>query len=65
MEMDKKYLIVNRGSASEKYAVYTKDKCLGFLHLEKSETECDYVSTLYFEERKVDEEFTNGTVTFF
>jgi acetate kinase len=51
--MDKKYLIVNRGSASEKYAVYTKDKCLGFLHLEKSETECDYVSTLYFEERKV------------
>jgi acetate kinase len=52
--MDKKYLIVNRGSASEKYAIYTKEKCLGFLHLEKSETECDYVSTLYFGERKVE-----------
>lgn len=50
--MDKKYLVVNRGSASEKYAIYTKDKCLAFLHLEKSETECDYVSTVYIDSEK-------------
>lgn len=51
--MEKKYLIVNRGSASEKYAVYTNDKCLGFLHVEKAEREdCDYVSTLYIDGQK-------------
>lgn len=43
-----KYLIVNRGSASEKYAVYTEEKCLAFLHIEKAENDkCDYVSTLF------------------
>ena len=48
MDMEKKYLVVNRGSASEKYAIYTKEKCLGFLHIEKAEKDnCDYVSTLY------------------
>lgn len=50
--MDKKYLVVNRGSASEKYAVYTKDERLAFLHLEKSETGCDYVCTLYLADKK-------------
>lgn len=50
--MDKKYLVVNRGSASEKYAIYNAEKCLGFLHIEKSETECDYVSTLYIDDKK-------------
>jgi len=46
-----KYLIVNRGSASEKYAIYTEDKCLGFLHLEEAENEkCDYISSLYIDE---------------
>ena len=43
-----KILVVNRGSASEKYAVYDKEKCLAYLHLEKAENKkCDYVSTLY------------------
>ncbi|OHA46473.1 MAG: hypothetical protein A2541_01980 [Candidatus Taylorbacteria bacterium RIFOXYD2_FULL_36_9] len=43
-----KYLIVNRGSASEKYAVDEGEKCLAFLHLEKAENEkCDFVSSLY------------------
>jgi len=45
--MVKKYLVVNRGSASEKYAIYTKEKCLGFLHLEELETGGEYLSTLY------------------
>jgi len=48
MAMEKKYLIVNRGSASEKYAIYTKEKCLGFWHLERAE----YVGTLYFDDQK-------------
>lgn len=50
--MANKYLIVNRGSASEKYAIYTAEKCLGFWHLEKSETGTDYVGTLYIGEQK-------------
>ena len=43
----KKYLIVNRGSASEKYAIYTAEKCLAFLHLEEAATDRAYVGTLY------------------
>jgi len=50
--MVKKYLVVNRGSASEKYAIYTKEKCLGFLHLEELETGGEYLSTLYLGEQK-------------
>jgi acetate kinase len=51
-----KYLIVNRGSASEKYAIYTKEKCLAFLHIEKAENDkCDYVSTLFLEGDKKEE----------
>jgi acetate kinase len=51
--MEKKYLIVNRGSASEKYAIYTKEKRLAFLHIEKAENDkCDYVSTLFINETK-------------
>jgi acetate kinase len=52
MDMEKKYLIVNSGSASEKYAIYAKEKCLAFLHLEKPETGCDYISTLYIDGKK-------------
>ncbi|MGB8815749.1 MAG: acetate/propionate family kinase [Minisyncoccia bacterium] len=48
----KKYLIVNRGSASEKYAIYTKEKSLAFLHLEKPERGCNYVRTLYIDNKK-------------
>lgn len=47
-----KYLIVNRGSASEKYAIYTEKERLAFLHLEKSEGCKDFVSTLYLGEEK-------------
>lgn len=51
--MKEKYLIVNRGSASEKYSIYNQDRCLGFLHLEKAEKgSCDYVSTLYQDNTK-------------
>jgi acetate kinase len=54
--MEKKYLIVNRGSASEKYAVYTKEKRLAFLHIEKAENDkCDYVSTLFLDGNKKEE----------
>lgn len=35
--MSNKILVVNRGSASEKYAIYEGEKCLAFLHLEKAE----------------------------
>jgi acetate kinase len=52
MDMEKKYLIVNKGSSSEKYAIYIKDKRLAFLHIEKSETDGKYISTLYIEEKK-------------
>lgn len=48
--MEKKYLAVNRGSASEKYAIYTKDKCLVFLHLERREVGGGYVSNLFMGE---------------
>jgi len=63
--MENKYLIVNRGSASEKYAVYTKEKCLAFLHLEKTDQCNDFVSTLYINNNKVEEcitkkEFNNS-----
>ena len=48
-----KILVVNRGSASEKYAVYEQGKCLGYLHMEKAENaDCDYVSTIYVEDKK-------------
>jgi len=50
--MEKKYLIVNRGSASEKYAIYTKEKCLAFLHMEKLESGYEYVATLYIGDKK-------------
>jgi len=50
--MEKKYLVVNSGSASEKYAIYTKEKCLAFLHMEKSEDTCNYIRTLYIDEKK-------------
>ena len=52
MDMEKKYLIVNRGSSSEKYAIYNGEKRLAFLHIEKSETDCKYVSTLSLDEKK-------------
>ncbi len=43
-----KILVINRGSASEKYAIYEEGKSLGFLHLEKADGCQDYASTLYF-----------------
>jgi acetate kinase len=52
MDMEKKYLIVNRGSSSEKYAIYDGEKRLAYLHIEKSETDCKYDSTLYLEAKK-------------
>lgn len=52
MDMEKKYLTVNRGSASEKYAIYTKDKCLVFLHLERREVGGGYVRNLFVEDNK-------------
>jgi len=42
--MDKKYLIVNTGSASKKYALYNDGGEIAFIHLEKEEN--DYVSTV-------------------
>jgi acetate kinase len=50
--MDKKYLIVNRGSSSEKYAIYTAEKRLAFIHAEKAEEGCDYVSTLFINDNQ-------------
>ena len=52
MDMEKKYLIVNRGSASEKYAVYTEEKCLAFLHLEKLEIGSEYFYTLLIDDKE-------------
>lgn len=65
--MENKYLVVNRGSASEKYAVYTKEKCIAFLHLEKSEKGSDYLSTLYIKDEKeakiiTAKEFSNSLI---
>ncbi len=56
--MEKKYLIVNRGSASEKYAIYTKEKCLGFLHMEKLEIGDGYLGTLYIDGIKEEKSIT-------
>lgn len=50
--MDKKYLIINRGSASEKYAVYSAGQPEAFLHLERSTDEKDYVSTFVYGDKK-------------
>jgi len=57
--MDKKYLIVNRGSASEKYAIYTAEERLAFLHLEKSEGCEDFISTLFIGETKEEKCISN------
>jgi acetate kinase len=54
-----KYLIVNRGSASEKYAIYTKEECLAFLHLEKAEAASEYTSTLFMAGNKEENSITN------
>jgi len=56
--MEKKYLIVNRGSASEKYAIYTNEKRLAFIHLEKSETGDTFVSTLFLDGKKEEKAVT-------
>jgi len=56
--MEKKYLIVNRGSASEKLAIYTKEKCLAFLHLEMSESGLDFISTLFVADKKDEKKIT-------
>lgn len=56
--MEKKYLIVNRGSASEKYAIYTKEKCLAFLHLEKFEIGGEYLSNLFIDGKKENKNIT-------
>jgi len=44
--MEKKYLIVNTGSASKKYAIYDKNGEVAYVHLETEEGK--YVSTLNF-----------------
>ena len=44
--MENKYLIVNTGSASKKYAVYNHDGEIAFVHLETEEGK--YISTIRF-----------------
>jgi acetate kinase len=50
--MEKKYLIVNRGSSSEKYAVYTKEKRLAYLYIERSDFGSEYTGNLYIDDKK-------------
>jgi acetate kinase len=52
MDMEKKYLIVNRGSSSEKYAVYTKEKRLAYLYIERSDSGSEYTGNLYIDDKK-------------
>ena len=49
MEMEKKYLIVNTGSASKKYALYEGAKQLVFIHLEGEDG--GYVVTKYVDDK--------------
>jgi acetate kinase len=52
-KMSGKYLIVNTGSASKKYAVYEKDTEIAFVHLETEENK--YISTIRLKD-KIDTE---------
>lgn len=47
-----KYLVVNKGSASEKYAIYDGENRLAFLHLETSDGGCNFVGNLFVGEIK-------------
>ncbi len=53
----RKFLIVNTGSASKKYAVYAEDKQIAFLHLETEEK--NYISTFTFGDKSIKADITN------